>query len=251
MIHMEKFPGNNGWLPPAHFLHWKDPLSMEESLFPTPGDEVGWCKITSGCWPVPLPSYCKKLTLSWPEPGHFTDTPIGILCLWMISFSSISPTSSAWLVWQGKASGPQEMYPLLPISIDTHSALAMERNLFANNFPACSFFGLSSRRLRLDLWMHTVVHISSLHFFWCLPFQSQGYTVLCCFPKIVGLFLNPCGKRVQHNWVFHPICGFSHSNANSSWLRCPVDTKESILQVQYQYLLLCLPRPFWWVSDDH
>lgn len=38
------------------------------------------------------------------------------------------------------------------------------------------------------------------------------------FPKMVGLFSNPCGSTVQVNCDFLPVSGSSHSKANGFWL---------------------------------
>lgn len=45
----------------------------------------------------------------------------------------------------------------------------------------------------------TILISSSLYILLCLPFQSQGHTVLHCFLEIAWLFVNPCGKTVQQN----------------------------------------------------
>lgn len=34
------------------------------------GNDLRWYGTTLGSWPCPCPSYCKKLTLPWLEPGH-------------------------------------------------------------------------------------------------------------------------------------------------------------------------------------
>lgn len=59
-------------LSPPWFLFFffdqeKPPLLGRESLSLAPGNDMRWYRIYTT---MPHPSYCKKLTLSWPEPGQ-------------------------------------------------------------------------------------------------------------------------------------------------------------------------------------
>lgn len=60
-------------------------LEARESLMTAQGNEVNWCRMSSwpcphGPWLCPPHGYWKKLTLSWPEPGHYPPLILHYLC---------------------------------------------------------------------------------------------------------------------------------------------------------------------------